>query len=63
MESKMKDHVERMFGVTIIPYEDYERIDIGLDELRVNPEVFDEFSTLMVLALSQLFSQGGEAYV
>ena len=63
MESKMKDHVERMFGVTIIPYEDYERIDIGLDELGVSPEVFDEFSTLMVLALSQLFSQGGEAYV
>lgn len=63
MESKMKDHVERMFGATIIPYEDYERIDIGLDELGVNPEVFDEFSTLMVLALSQLFSQGGEAYV
>lgn len=63
MESKMKDHVEHMFGATIIPYEDYERIDIGLDELGVNPEVFDEFSTLMVLALSQLFSQGGEAYV
>lgn len=63
MESKMKDHVEHMFGATIIPYEDYERIDIGLVELGVNPEVFDEFSTLMVLALSQLFSQGGEAYV
>ena len=63
MESKMKDHVERMFGATFIPYEDYERIDISLDELGVSPEVFDEFSTLMVLALSQLFSQGGEAYV
>ena len=63
MESKMKDHVERIVGATIIPYEDYERIDIGLDELGVTPEVFDEFSTLMVLALSQLFSQGGEAYV
>lgn len=63
MESKMKDHVERMFGATIIPYEDYERIDIGIENLKVNPESFDQFSTLMVLALSQLFFHGGEVNV
>lgn len=63
MEIKMKDHVEHMFGATIIPYEDYERIDIGIENLGVNPESFDQFSTLMVLALSQLFFHGGETNV